>query len=145
VKFYLDGTRLNTDHFAPYSCVWDTTSAAEDSSHTLRAVAYAESGHRGLRSGHRGSRSIDVRVDNAPSVSWITHRDGDTVSGRLNESAQNCVVSASGGSGIDRVSFYVDGVLLNTDRDAPYSCVWDTTSAAEDSSHTLPAATLIRS
>jgi len=41
--------------------------------------------------------------------------------------------------GIDHVSFYLDGAQLNTDRDAPYSCIWDTTSAAEDSSHTLKA------
>ena len=68
VTFYLDGARLNTDHFRPYSCVWDTSTAAEGSSHTLKAVAYAKRGRRAWRSGHRASRSVDVRVDNAPSV-----------------------------------------------------------------------------
>ena len=139
VSFYVDGTRLNTDHSAPFSCVWDTSTAAEDRSHTLRAVAYAKPGRRVSRSGLRAARSVDVRVHHAPRVSWRTRRDGDTVSGQLNESGGNCVASASDGSGIDRVSFYLDGARLNTDRAAPYSCVWDTTRAAEGSSHALRA------
>ena len=68
VSFYLDGARLNTDRVRPYSCVWDTSTAAEGSSHTLKAVAYPKRGRRAWRSGHRASRSVDVRIDNAPSV-----------------------------------------------------------------------------
>jgi hypothetical protein len=72
-------------------------------------------------------------------ASWTTPKDGDTVSGHLMEHAHNCIVSASSKLRIDHVSFYRDGTLLNTQRDAPYSCVWDTTKAAEGTSHTLKA------
>jgi Polysaccharide lyase/Bacterial Ig domain len=84
------------------------------------------------------SRSFTVDTS-PPTVSWTTPTDGGTVSGQLNEGAHNCVVSTSASSGIDHVSFYLDDALLNTQRDAPYSCVWDTTTAADGSSHTLEA------
>jgi hypothetical protein len=221
VDFYRDGRRLNTQRHAPYSCVWDTTKAAEGSSHTLRAVAHDRLGNRasarvrvtvhnpdttrpqttitGGPSGTTvtdsatfsfgsseagssfecrfdggswsscsspkayaglvdGPRSFDVRATDAagntdatpasrtftvdtspPTVSWTTPQDGDAVSGLLTASAHNCVVAASSSAGIDHVIFYLDGALLNTQRDAPYTCVWDTTPAAEGSSYTLEA------
>ena len=84
------------------------------------------------------SRSFTVDTS-PPTVSWSTPGDGDKVSGQLSEGAHNCVVSASSSPGIDYVSFYLDGALLNTELSAPYSCTWDTTTAVEGSAHTLEA------
>jgi Big-like domain-containing protein len=75
----------------------------------------------------------------ATTVSWTTPEDGITVSGRLSSTAHNCLVSTSSGAGIDHVSFYLDGALLNTEQSAPYSCVWNTATAADGSSHDLEA------
>ena len=86
-----------------------------------------------------GAVAVAVDTDSSPSVSWLTPGDGDSISGRLDEQSQNCTVSATSSSGIDRVSFYLDGRLLNTEHDPPYSCVWDTTTVAEDGPHTLKA------
>ena len=86
-----------------------------------------------------GAVAVATDTDSSPSVSWLTPRDGDGISGPLDERTQNCTVSAEPSSVIDHVSFYLDGVLLNTEHEPPYSCVWDTTTAAEDSRHTLKA------
>ena len=72
-------------------------------------------------------------------LSWMTPKNQAVVSGKLKESAHNCVVSATSGAGVDHVVFYRDGALLNTERSAPYSCIWTTTTAVEGSSHTLKA------
>jgi polysaccharide lyase-like protein/Big-like domain-containing protein len=88
----------------------------------------------------RTPASRSFTVDTAPPiVAWTTPQDGGTVSGRLIESAHNCIVSASSGFGIDHVTFRLDGTMLNTQQSAPYSCTWDTTTAADGSSHTLEA------
>jgi len=86
-----------------------------------------------------GAVAVATNTESSRSVSWLTPGDGNSISGQLDERAQNCTVSATPGSAIDHVSFYRDGVLLNTEHDPPYSCIWDTTTAAEDSPHTLKA------
>src|SRR3954465_11123089 len=72
-------------------------------------------------------------------LAWTNPRNGAEVSGRLNESAHNCVVSARSRVGIDHVTFYRDGAVLNTERSAPYSCIWNTTATVDGSAHTLKA------
>jgi Polysaccharide lyase/Bacterial Ig domain len=224
VRFFRDGAVLNTQRDAPYSCVWNTTHAAEGSSHTLKAVARDMHGRRAwtavkvtvhnapradtnppgttITAGPSGTipasdasfsfgssetgssfqcsldggswascsspkayggladgaHEFQVRATDAagntddtpagrrftvdtspPTVSWTQPTAGASVSGQLNEDRHNCVVSTSSSSAIDHVDFYLDGALLNTQRDAPYSCLWDTTTAAEGSSHTLEA------
>src|SRR5262249_29270452 len=75
-----------------------------------------------------------------PTVTWSKPLDGQKVSGQLNEANGNCEAVATENQGtIDRVDFYLDGTLLNTERYVPYSCIWDTTTAADGSAHTLRA------
>jgi len=71
-----------------------------------------------------------------PAVSWTKPTAGQTVSGTLDD--PTCEAAASDAGGIDRVEFYADGTLLNTERTAPYTCTWDTTKAA-NGTHTLRA------
>ena len=224
VSFYLDGALLNTERSAPYSCTWDTTAAADGSSHTLGAVVYDINGRSASESVSvtvnnapppdttppqttitggpsgtigtdtasfsfssselgssfecrldgepwagcsspkpeaglaDGSHSFEARatdgagntdaspasrsftVDTSPpTVAWTTPQEGDTVSGQMTESRQNCIISTGSSAGIDHMTFSLDGTVLNTDRLPPYSCVWDTTTAADGSSHTLEA------
>jgi Tol biopolymer transport system component len=56
-----------------------------------------------------------------PSVSITSPAHLDTVKGVVNISA-----AASHASGIQKVEFYADALLLSTDTSAPYSCAWDT-------------------
>ncbi|HZH18491.1 MAG TPA: Ig-like domain-containing protein [Archangium sp.] len=46
--------------------------------------------------------------------------------------------TATGGQGVARVDFYVDGTLLGTDTSAPYELSWDSTGVAEGA-HSLTA------
>jgi hypothetical protein len=94
--------------------------------------------HRHFR-GRAGGGVRHATLDRSPAVSWTTPKAGTTVSGLLHERARNCIVSASSSKGIDHVAFYLDGTRLNTQWFVPYSCIWDTTKAADGSSHTLKA------
>ncbi len=134
VKFYADGTALNTEYYSPYNCYVDTRRFA-DGTHLLKAVAYD-------RAGNATSRTIQVVVDNVPddttppTVSWAAPASGATVSGIVTSSA--CEAKASDTGGISRVTFAIDGTALNTEQSAPYNCTFDTTKVS-DGAHTLKA------
>src|SRR5205823_5352431 len=67
VQFKLDGANLGTeDTAAPYSRTWDTTTAANGSTHTLTAVARDAAGNTAT------SASVTVTVSNAPPAPTIT-------------------------------------------------------------------------
>ncbi len=80
-----------------------------------------------------GKFKFAVEGDSPPSVSITSPSDGDTVSGAVSISA-----SASDDQGIDRVEFYIDGVLKFVDREAPYGFVWDSSSVV-DGDHRIMA------
>ena len=123
VMFLLDGSALGTDTAAPFTCRWDTTSASLGA-HELTAVAYDELGRT-------ATTSVIVVVERADlEVIWRTPVEGQTVSGLLNEPNANCEALVTASAGVDRVEFRLDGALLNTERSAPYSCLWDTTQSA---------------
>jgi len=146
VVFKVDSTTLNTESDVPYNCHFDTTKVA-DGTHTLTATAFDAAGN---------SRSVSIPVVVAngsvvaspepapapsgavtpPVVSWQIPGAGATVKGTLQGSG--CEVSASDNVGVDQVVFKVDGTALNTESDAPWNCLWDTTKVA-DGSHTVTA------
>ncbi len=80
-----------------------------------------------------GKFKFAVEGDSPPSVSITTPSDGDTVSGAVTISA-----SASDDYGIDRVEFYIDGILKFVDREAPYEFTWDSSSVV-DGNHKIMA------
>jgi Bacterial Ig domain len=160
VVFKVDGTTLNTESDAPWNCVFDT-SRVSDGSHTVTATAYDAAGNS-------SSASLSVNVSNeagsstpapapgpapapapapspsptpigdltAPTVAWQVPAAATTIKGKLQGPA--CEASASDDRGIDRVVFKVDGTTLNTESDAPWNCVFDT-SRVSDGSHTVTA------
>lgn len=72
-------------------------------------------------------------VDNPPTVDITNPSDGATVSSTITIEAD-----ASDDVGVMQVDFYIDGALLATDTEAPYSCSWDSGMVA-DGSHTITA------
>ncbi|TFG30914.1 hypothetical protein EU528_07590, partial [Candidatus Thorarchaeota archaeon] len=115
VKFYVDGVLKHTDDTFPFSWSWDTQTSS-DGTHGLNVTALSLDAN--LNYHH-----IEVIVDNTDPVV--------SVSNPINESivtdTQSIEVTASDSSGIDRVEFYLDGVLYFTDFSSPYSYSWDTT------------------
>jgi chitodextrinase len=123
VQFKLDGQNLGTeDTTSPYSISWNTTTATSGT-HTITAVARDAAGNT------TSSSSVTVTVDNAaPTVSITTPTSGSTVSGSVAVSAT--ATDNTGGSGIAKTEFYVDGTLASTDTTSPYSFSWDTSTVA---------------
>lgn len=72
----------------------------------------------------------------APTVAWQVPAAGSTIGGQLQGSA--CEVSAADDRGVEKVVFTVDGTTLNTESDAPWNCIFDTTKVS-DGSHTVTA------
>jgi hypothetical protein len=136
VEFYLDGVLTNTERYVPYSCTIDTT-RYPDGPHTIRAKAYD-------RAGNVSQASVSVVFDNyaadqtPPSLGFRVPLGGQAVSGLLDEPLGNCEALALDAGGIDRVDFYLDGVLTNTERYVPYSCTIDT-PRYPDGLHTITA------
>jgi len=69
--------------------------------------------------------------DAPPTVNITSPDDGAPVSGTITIEA-----NASDDVSVMKVDFYIDGGLLGTDTEAPYSCSWDTITVS-DGSHTI--------
>jgi hypothetical protein len=124
VQFKLDGASLGAeDTAAPYSTVWNTTTATSGS-HSLTAVARDAAGNTAT------SAVVTVTVNNAPllampAVSITSPTTGATVSG----SAVTISASASASAGVAGVQFKLGGSNLGAeDTTSPYSISWYTLS-----------------
>jgi LysM repeat protein len=143
VRFYLDGTALNTEYSAPYNCSFDTRKFA-DGAHALKAVATdalgvsttAQIGVSIRNSTTTQQTTSTTSTSGAPTVSIKAPASGATISGTI--SARACEALASDSNGIKQVRFYLDGTALNTEYSAPYNCTLDTRRFA-DGAHTLKA------
>src|SRR5256885_2118004 len=70
-----------------------------------------------------------------PTVAITSPASGSTVAGTIAVTA-----TASAGAGVAGVQLKLDGLVLGAeDTTTPYSVLWDTTAAANNSSHTLTA------
>jgi hypothetical protein len=130
VIFFVDSARLNLDETAPWQCNLDTRKFS-NGAHTLRAVAYDSAGAS-------ASAQITLNVQNgaansAPTVSFTTPSNGQTVSGPL-----SCEAAATDDKGVAQVTFSLGATLLNTDVSAPWQCGVDTTLFA-NGTHVLKA------
>ncbi len=72
-------------------------------------------------------------VDTPPTVSITSPLNGATVSGSVTITA-----AATDDSGVIRVDFYVDGVVIGSDWTAPYDQIWNSATVV-DGIHTLTA------
>ncbi len=131
VEFRADGVLLGTDTTAPYAGTWNAASAAAGS-HTILATAYDVAGNSANSS---VSVTVPAPADTTPPVVSLTSpASGATVSGSVAIAA----TASDTGSGIARVEFRADGVLLGTDTTAPYAGTWNAAAAAAGS-HTILA------
>ncbi|HYM40911.1 MAG TPA: Ig-like domain-containing protein [Thermoplasmata archaeon] len=119
VDFYADTTLLGTATSAPYTATWDTTGYA-NGAHTLTAKAYDPASNL-------GTSTISVRVDHTARALAITApANRSVVTGLVTIN-----VSATDPGGVDSVDVFVNGTLLGSVTEPPYSLGWDTTSSPE--------------
>ena len=117
VSFYADGSSLGIDTTAPYSVLWDTTVYPHNSLHTIIANALDTAGNQASSS----AVAVTVLDIIAPSVVITNPVNGSTVP---KNSTVTITANASDVSGINRVEFYVNGVLKCTDTTSSYLCNW---------------------
>ncbi|MFP2905911.1 Ig-like domain-containing protein [Pyxidicoccus sp. 3LFB2] len=121
-------TLVGSDTTFPYSVTWNTLQAPPASSYLLTARAYDAAGHMAV------SPAQVNGVDNtAPSVTLTSPLHGATVGGTVTLAA-----TAQDASGIQRVTFYVDGQSVGSDVSAPFTMPWNS-AAATAGPHTVHA------
>ncbi len=132
VEFSVDGVLLGTDPSSPYTSTWNA-SAVTPGAHTIRAQAFNGAG---LSSASSVSVTVQAPAPDTtpPTVSLTSPANGATVSGSVAMAA----TASDTGSGMARVEFRADGVLLGTDTTAPYAGTWNAAAAAVGS-HTILA------
>ena len=104
VEFLVDGDVVGSDNTAPYSYDWVPSSLGN---HILTARAIDNTGGEGITV---DARTIDVIEGNiAPNISLLS-----PASGMLRSASDPLLLraSASDESGIDRVTFYVNGIAV---------------------------------
>jgi hypothetical protein len=121
VEFYIDDILVYTDTVAPFQYEWETCSES-NGSHTLKT--------KGYYSGQFVDEDIvTCQVSNNPSVVITDPTDQEEV--------WDTVTITVDSSCIDKVEFYIDGILKYTDHTGPpFQYEWDTTTYS-DGSHTI--------
>ncbi len=129
VEFYSGDRLIGSDATAPYACTCDTKITGPSWT-DLTARAYDAAGNVGVSAPVRVHVTVEL---NPPSVSLTAPASGARLGGTVTISA-----SASDGSGVSRVEFLVDGVLLGSVPSSPYPFSWNTRTVA-DGAHALSA------
>jgi len=126
VEILIDGVLRTTLTASPYNYTWNTAGVALGA-HTIQARAFDPYGNSATSS----TVNVTLADQTAPSSSITAPTSGSNLRATVtvNATASDNV----GGTGVNRVEFYVDSVLKGTDTTSPYSFAWDTTTALNGS------------
>jgi len=135
VEFYIDGQLLHTDGQSAdgWSFAWDATSYADGLAHTIYLKAYDAAGN----SSSTPLINVFVTQDEditAPNVVALYPVNLAIVSGTITIRAD-----AEDDFAVNRVEFYVDGVLNSTDSNGAdgWSSSWNTAPQADNNDHSI--------
>ena len=132
VEFYHNYELEFTATSYPFSYDWNSTLADEDTEHIWHVKAFDTSGNETQT---QPMVLVVDNVDNIPPTGFILQPyAGQVVSGDI-----EIQVSASDNVGVNQVTFYLDGNILSSDSQSPFSYNWNTTTASEDEEHVLYA------
>jgi len=125
VEFFVGKESVAVDTSSPWGFTWDT-SPYDGTTVSLRAVCTAEDG--GV-----GENTVTVTIDPAAglfSTTITVPADGDTVSG--SEVPIKAAIGGGENGGPARAEFYVDDVLVGTDKKPPeWKILWDSGTVAD--------------
>ena len=132
VEFYHDYNLEFTATSYPYNYEWNTTSLTEDSEHVWHAKAFDTSGNETQT---QPMILFVDNIDNIPPEGFILY----PYAGQIVSENVEIQVSASDNIGIEEVEFYLNGILLSSDTQSPYSHDWNTNTSEEDEEHIIYA------
>ena len=126
VELTIDGTNPQSDYISPYEFTWNTTldDVEEDANHFIAATVTDTSGNT------TNLMPVTVFVDNEenivnditpPSVVITSPASNQIVSGNVVIN-----VAAFDNISIDKIEFYLNGLLYLTDSNFPYEANWNT-------------------
>lgn len=121
IELYKDNVLVGSSAQSTLTFAWNTAAEA-DGPHTFVSKAYDVNGNVGT------SPPIVLDADNTPPAAAITSPSNGTV---ITGSALTISANATDSSGIQKIDFYADGVLVGTDTSAPFTANWNTTNATE--------------
>jgi len=133
VEIVIDGSFSIVDQTSPYEYTWDTNTASEDMDHFITATVTDSSGNTTnlMPVTVFVDNEINVIIDNIPpSVVITSPAANQTVSGNV-----SVVAAAFDNIEIEKVEFYQNTNLIETDLAYPYEISWNTLIENEDSEH----------
>ena len=139
LDFFVDGLLVSTDTSAPYSYYWNAPGVA-DGSHNISVVATDAVGHISIDTRNIiVARAVPPPPDTSgPALSGLTLSGTAIAAGSTLVRSGSLAISVSDPSGISRVEFLLDGVLLSTDTNgADGFATYLDLGAIVDGSHTL--------
>lgn len=113
VDFYIDGILAVSDESAPFEYVWDTANLVKGSVHTLFVRAFDENNNTSVSPTIAVTVNSNVLGDITPPVLTILYPPSGSVF--PSDTTIAVIADAEDENGIDRVEFYVDGLLMATD------------------------------
>ena len=111
VEFLVDGVKMGEDVSAPYELHW----TGVDGGHSLVARAFDTRGY------HTDSAAMWIIANGLPSITLTSPANGAQATVPANVLIK---ANASDVDGVNRVEFYADNALVNTDTMAPYEFNW---------------------
>ena len=133
VEIVIDGSFSVVDETAPYQYTWNTTTASEDMDHFITATVTDSSGNT------TNLMPVTVFVDNEENIIIDNIPPSVVITSPAANQTVNGIVSVTSAAfdniGIDRVEFYHNTTLFETDATYPYQVSWNTLSETEDSEH----------
>jgi hypothetical protein len=135
VAFFVNGDSVARDVTRPYEFIWSVTDFPDYSEQTIYARAFDGARNR--------TNSENVSITVVPSTDQVspTARLLYPLAGQILSGVVRVQVDASDDRELDRVDFYIDGILESSvdasSSESPYTFLWDTRPLPINSQHSL--------
>lgn len=124
VEFLIDGVKMGEDISAPYELHW----TGIEGGHSLVARAFDTRGY------HTDSAAMWIIGNGPPSIALTSPASGTQAGIPASFLLR---ATASDVDGVNRVEFYADNQLVNTDNAAPYEYTWSGASVGPHTVHAI--------
>jgi len=131
VWYYVDGQKMAETTSSPYSLPLSINGLTKNVAHVLMAAAQDENGN----SAYSAPVSFTIAETEdiiPPSVAIV-----NPVSGQVVEGIVNITAHAQDERSIQKVYFYIDGLLADSSSAYPYMANWNTVGISDSTSHTI--------